>query len=254
MMIRLIYFVTYTWNPHSLNYVYSFILSHDSYFALHGRAKLRAGTDRETKTPFVMNCRVFFSKRRNNRKEPGHIHFCSFMMYQLSEIIFTKPMLSHLLIGEILAKSSNWNFYKFKFNIRPCTACCSVVFSSLTQAVFVLSQASLLGYFSSCKFRYTTTECCALPTSALLGTASSDPLNAVVNAGFRLQQKELKLPGKTGLLGAQVCSAWLLHIFNTVLNGSAHKISKGLCTWIYLSGSCIAVIHCRCILLQWCNK
>lgn len=135
-------------------------------------------------------------------------------------------MLSHLLPNEILARPSNCNFLKVKSNIKPCTACCSVVFSLLTQVVFVLLQGSLLGYFSSCKFRYTTPECCALPTSAPLGTASSDPLNAVVNAGFRLQQKELELPGKTGLLGVQICSAWLVHIFNMVLNGSAHKISR----------------------------
>lgn len=135
-------------------------------------------------------------------------------------------MFSHLLPNEIFARPSNWKFLKVKFSIRPCTACCSVVFSLLTQVVFVLLQASLLGYFPSCKFRYTTTECCALPTSAPLGTASSDPLNALVNAGFRLQQKELELPGKTGLLGVQTGSAWLVHIFNMLLNGSAHKISN----------------------------
>lgn len=64
MKIRFICFVTYTLNPHSLNYVYSFILSPDSYFALHGRAKLRAGTDRETRTLFVMNCRLFFFQKK----------------------------------------------------------------------------------------------------------------------------------------------------------------------------------------------
>lgn len=93
-----------------------------------------------------------------------------------------------------------------------------------------------------------------LPTSAPLGTVCSDPLNAVVNAGCRLQEKELKLPGKTGLLGVQICSAWFLHIFNMVLNGSSHKISKELGTWIYLSGSRIAVVHCRYILWQQGNK
>lgn len=159
-------------------------------------------------------------------------------------------MLSHLLINEILARPSNWIFLKVNFNIKPCTACCSVVFSLLTQVVFVLSQASLLRYFYSWKFRYATTECCALPTSAPLGTASSDPLKA----GFRLQQQELKFTGKTDLLGVQICSAWFLHIFDRVLNGSAHKLSKELCTWMYLSGSCIAVVYCRYILQQWGNK
>lgn len=108
MKIRFIYFIlfTHSLNPHSLNYIHSFILSPDSYFAFHGRAKLRAGTDRETKTPFVMNCRAFFSKR-NTKKEPGHIPFFSFIMYEISQITFTKPILSHLLTNEILARLLN---------------------------------------------------------------------------------------------------------------------------------------------------
>jgi len=43
--------------------------------------------------------------------------------------------------------------------------------------------------------------------SAMSCTARSDPPNIVVNTGFRLWQKELKLPGENGLLGVQVCSA-----------------------------------------------